>query len=200
MTLSDTVTATDLLTGILAVVTAFYAWVTYCILKANERTVALMGQQLELLNRPYIQIVALLRPGTNLIRLCITNSGKTPAFNLRLKIDRDFFQFAEKRDDRNLANQSAFTSPIDCFSPTASLEFLLATGPDMFSSSADDAVTPKVFAIEANYNFDKKIVTETTVIDLRPYFGTAVPHSIVKEGFETVAKAVNDIARELKNQ
>jgi hypothetical protein len=68
----------------------------------------------------------------------------------------------------------------------------------MFASSADDAVTPKVFSIEATYNFDKKTVTEKTVIDLRPYLGTAVPHSVVKEGFETVTKAVNDLVRELR--
>lgn len=200
MTLSDTVTTTDLLTGVLAFVTAFYAWVTYRILKANERTVSLMSEQLELLNRPYIQIAALLRPGTNLIRLCISNDGKTPAFDLRLKLNRDFFQFSEKRDDRNLANQTAFTSPIDCFSPSASLEFLLGTGPEIFASSADESVTPKVFAIEATYSFDKKTVTEKTIIDLRPYLGTAVPHSIVKEGFETVAKSVNDLTREFKNR
>lgn len=40
MILSDTLTATDLLTGVLAVVTGFYAWVTCRILKANECPVA----------------------------------------------------------------------------------------------------------------------------------------------------------------
>lgn len=199
MILSDTLTATDLLTGILAVVTSFYAWVTFRILKANEHTVALMSEQLELLNRPYVQIAALIRPGVGLIYLRISNEGKTPAKNLSLTIDRDFFQFGERRDDRNLAKQTAFTVPIDSFSPSAALEFLLGTGPAIFASSADESLSPKVFEIKATYTFDEKIVTETTAIDLRPYLGTAIPHSEIKDGFESVAKAVSDLARKLRD-
>lgn len=94
----------------------------------------------------------------------------------------------------------AIQNRMEGMAASASFEFLLCTGPTIFASSADDAVTPKVFEIEATYSFDNKNVTEKTVIDLRPYLGTAVPHSVIKDGFEVVAKSVDDLKRELKNR
>ena len=46
----------EVLTAILVLITGFYAYVTFRILKANEKVVAEMGNQTESINRPYINI------------------------------------------------------------------------------------------------------------------------------------------------
>jgi len=40
----------------LVIITAFYAWVTFRIMKANERTVAAMHSQIESATRPYVAL------------------------------------------------------------------------------------------------------------------------------------------------
>ena len=72
-------TATDWLTLALVVVTAFYAWATFRILRANEGVVAAMREQTEALLRPYIVVSASPRVGTTLLCLEVRNTGRSPA-------------------------------------------------------------------------------------------------------------------------
>ena len=48
--------AIEVLTSLLVIITAFYAWVTFRIMKANERTVAAMHSQIESATRPYVAL------------------------------------------------------------------------------------------------------------------------------------------------
>lgn len=107
----DTNTILVLLNGLLVVVTAFYAWATFRILKANEGVLSMMEQQTERLTRPYVQPVLYMVPGTNIFALRIENCGRTAATNLRLSLDRDFFVFADSRPERNLRSFNAFSHP-----------------------------------------------------------------------------------------
>jgi hypothetical protein len=50
--------AIELLTALLLVVTAFYAYTTHQILRASQATVAVMREQAEALGRPYVEISA----------------------------------------------------------------------------------------------------------------------------------------------
>ncbi len=52
--------ANVILTGALVLVTAFYAWATYRILKANERVVEVMHEQAAAIARPYVTITPFL--------------------------------------------------------------------------------------------------------------------------------------------
>ena len=91
--------ALEILTGLLVLITGFYAWATYKILRANESVVEVARQEAENISRPYINISTFTIPDNPIIFLVIENTGKTLANNLKLQIDKDFYQFGEKKDD-----------------------------------------------------------------------------------------------------
>ncbi|MGN2393247.1 hypothetical protein ACTFO6_17375, partial [Pelomicrobium sp. G1] len=95
---------TEFLTGTLVVITGFYAWATYKILQANQDMATAMKEQINLQLRPYVQPSLFILPGTNIFCLRIKNIGRNAASNLRLSLDREFFQFADTRPERNLRN------------------------------------------------------------------------------------------------
>ena len=102
----------DILTALLVVITGFYAWVTFRILRANEAVVQAMRDQLEAQSRPYVHPSLFVVPGTNIFGLRVKNTSKTAASNLRLSIDKDFFLLAKKEDAQNLRKMNAFSKPI----------------------------------------------------------------------------------------
>src|SRR4030043_491473 len=98
----------DTLTAILVIITGLYAWFTFKILKANETLVEQMRNQQEATYRPYIFISPILFPENSIVFLKIKNSGLTAAQNLRLSLDKDFYQFGERREESNLRSFTAF--------------------------------------------------------------------------------------------
>jgi hypothetical protein len=182
----------ETLTGILVIITALYAWFTFKILKANERLVEQMRNQQEATYRPYISISPILFPENSIVFLRIKNSGLTAAQNLRLNLDKDFYQFGERKEQSNLRSFTAFKKPIDVFVPGAEILFYLAQSFVIFGEKGDQSLTPSIFTISAEYQYQNKKVTENTIIDLRPYLGSAVPHdpmvSQVKKLRETIEK------------
>ncbi|MBI5908028.1 MAG: hypothetical protein HY853_05530 [Burkholderiales bacterium] len=128
-------TNTDWLTLALVVITAFYAWATLKILRANEAMVSTMRDQQNAAMRPYILVSTSVRTGTQLFYLSIKNVGKTAALGLKLSLDKSFYQLGEKREDRNIANSAAFSRVIDSLPPDGQLLFLLGSGPTLYSGS-----------------------------------------------------------------
>ena len=185
----------ELLTAILVLVTGFYAWATFRILKANERVVDVMKKQNDAMVRPYITITTFVHPRHPLIYLKIINTGKTAAENLRLEIDRPFYQFGQGREENNIANFPAFQKPIDCFPPGTSLCFDLAQGFIIFGKDANPNITPTKFSIKAIYSYAEKTVEEVTNIDLQPYLNSKrEPDSLIEE-LEKIQKAIKDLNR-----
>ena len=105
----------EILTGALVLITGFYAWATYKILKANERVVEVMHEQAEAVTRPYVAVSALLETDNPIFYLRIANTGKTAATDLKLNLDKPFYRFAEKNEEKNLADYSAFKDMITSF-------------------------------------------------------------------------------------
>jgi len=167
---------TDILTAILVVITGTYAWLTFKILKANEKVVEQMREQQEAVYRPYISISPVVYPENPIAFLRIKNSGLTAANNLRLTLDKDFYQFGDKNEGKNLRSFAAFKQPIGSFVPSAEMFFYLAQGFVVFGRNADPKMTPTSFTITAEYEYQNKKVTEKTFIDLNPYLGAANPH------------------------
>lgn len=174
-------TNTDWLTLALVVITGFYAWATLKILRANEAMVSTMRNQQNAAMRPYILVSTNLRMGTQLLYLSIKNVGKTAALNLKLSLDKSFYQLGEKREERNIANSAAFSRAIDSFPPDGQLLFLLGDGPTLYSTSKTEEVSPLVFQVTASYSSGSESITETSTVDLRPYINTDVPHNPVVE-------------------
>lgn len=178
----------EFLTSLLVAITAFYAWATYRILKANERVVEAMREQSEAVYRPYVTVTLRLEPDNPIFYLRIANLGKTPATDLRLSIDRSFFKFGERSEGKDLSSFTAFNQPIDSLPPESEIVFGLAQGFVVFADGADPTTCPTTFTVTATYKFGAKQVEERHVIDLRPYLGADVPQDpIIRK-----LKAIND--------
>ena len=77
----------DYLTGVLVLITGFYASATFRILRANENVVEVMHEQAEAVTRPYVSVAPVLEPDNPIFYLRISNTGKTAANKLKLTID-----------------------------------------------------------------------------------------------------------------
>jgi hypothetical protein len=171
--------ATDVLTGALVLITGVYAWLTHGIMKATQRSVAAMETQTEALSRPYVTVAPLTLPKNVILFLKVVNAGKTAAEHLTLRLDRPFYRFGRSEEAENLATYSAFTQEIGSFAPGAELIFALAQGFVVFGEHADESKTPPVFKVTAAYRFGAKTVTEVTEVDLRPYRGMHIAYDPV---------------------
>lgn len=181
----------EILTGILVIITAIYAYLTFRMAKASEESAQAVKQQSEDTLRPYIIVSPFIRPQALFLYLRVTNTGRTGAQNLLLTLDRDFFQWGEaNKPDNNLRNRNAFSLPIDSFPPGAELLFALCQGTALFGEKANPAATPVQFNITATYEFFGKKVEEINRIDLRPYLRTEGEHDPVVEELERIRKVL----------
>ena len=176
-----TMTNTDWLTLALVVITAFYAWATLKILRANETMVSTMRDQQNAAMRPYILVSTSVRMGTQLFYLSIKNVGKTAALGLKLSLDKSFYQLGDKREERNIANSAAFSRVIDSLPPDGQLLFLLGTGPSLYGNSNTEELSPLLFQVTAKYTSGSESISETSIVDLRPYINTDLPTDPIVE-------------------
>lgn len=193
-------TNTDWLTLALVVITAFYAWATLKILRANEAMVSTMRDQQNAAMRPYILVSTSVRTGTQLLYLSIKNVGKTAAIGLKLSLDKSFYQLGEKREDRNIANSAAFSRVIDSLPPDGQLLFLLGNGPTLYGSSNTEELSPLLFQVTAKYMSGSESISETSIVDLRPYINTDVPHDPIVEELGKLREEFVKLSRSLENK
>lgn len=185
------------LNGLLVIITAFYAWATFRILKANEGVLNAAREQSESLSRPYVSLILYLVPGTTIFALRIENTGHTEARNLTLTLDRDFFQLGDKNSKRNLRNVNAFSQPIQSFGPGARIDFWLAQGQHLFGVDAEPDTTPLQFSIRATYEYSGKSVVEDTTIDFRPYLMADLPREPLVNELESIKRAIEELKNHL---
>lgn len=179
----------EFLTFLLVVITGFYAWVTFKILKANEGVLREMMEQRNAFYRPYISISPVVYPDNPSFYLKVKNTGLTAANWLKLSMDRDFYPFGDTHRD-NLRKNSAFNNIIHSFVPGAEMLFHLAQGFVIFGERASEDITPSKFTVTAQYEFSGRTVNESTVIDLHPYLNSAIPHDPVVRKLEDIKQAI----------
>lgn len=189
----------EILTALLVLITGFYAWVTYRILKANELVVDAMREQSEATYRPYVTVTLFLEPDNPIFYLRITNRGKTSATDLRLAIDRSFFKFGERSERNDLASFAAFNQPIDSLAPESEIVFGLAQGFVVFAEGADQTTCPNTFAVTAGYKFGAKQVEERHVIDLKPYLHADVPQNSVIRKLKAINESLGKLTEAVKS-
>jgi hypothetical protein len=187
-------TTTDWLTLALVVITAFYAWATFEILRANKGVVQAMEAQTEAQLRPYVVAHVKVQLGTTLLLLHIDNTGKSPALDLSLHMDKDFFFNGEKQRD-NLAKLPVFTQPIESLSPGARIPFVLGVGHTIFAPGIDETVCPKVFTVTAEYSFGGKTYSERNTIDLRPLLHSTTDHDPVGDEVKKLRESLEKLLR-----
>ena len=168
---------------VLVLITGVYVWLTSRILMTNQATVREMKTQREDMFRPYVVVSISLVGDTPIFRLKIRNTGKTAARNLRLSLNKRFYQFGRTIDNFNLKCHYAFNSPISYFPPEAELTFYLANLMTVLGPEADANVTPSKFTVSAQYEFFNREVTEENTIDLEPFRDSSVPVSSGIPGF-----------------
>ena len=178
---------TILLTTVLVGITGYYAWVTH-------RMLTTMQQQSEAITRPYLTINVFSEPHGVLYYLRIANTGKTVASNVRLTLDRDFYQLGQKHMP-NLREASVFQQPIEQLPPGAEMIFGLAPAHVVLNDKADQSVTPRVFSISATYSFGEKSIFETTTIDLQPYKESMHPPSVIADELKKIREQLEEIVR-----
>jgi len=178
---------------VLVGVTIVYVVLTNRISRANERAVAVMKEQAEAFYRPYVTVTHEITH-QSLIHLIIKNTGKTNAENLKLSIDKDFYQAGPLNKKFNIPNLPAFKNVIESFPPEAEILLSLVPGVALSTATPDHPETPTVFKITASYSFSGKSVTETTTVDLRQYQSTFLR----SEPVEHVVSKLGDTLKEIK--
>ena len=184
----------DYLTGALVLITGFYAWATFQILRANEKVVEVMHEQSEAVTRPYVTVAPILESDNPIFYLRISNTGKTAANKLKLTIDKSFHKFGEKSGERDLATFAAFNQVIESFPPGAEITFSLAQSFKLFAEDADKEILPQSFTITAEYSYEKKTVKEDSIIDLKAYFGADIPQDPYIRKLKDISKAIEKVA------
>jgi hypothetical protein len=154
-----------------------------------------MSEQSEAITRPYISVGICLEADNPIFYLRISNTGKTGATNLRLKIDRSFFKFGEAAESSDISKYNAFNQEIDSFPPNSEMIFSLAQGFVVFADDADNSKTPKCFTVTATYSYSNRTITEETRIDLRPYLNADVPQDATVRKLKEISKSLEKISR-----
>lgn len=178
----------EYLTAILVFVTTIYVYLTFRMVQTSESSVKAIYDQSEAMLRPYVVIEPYVRSHTQFLYLRIKNTGKTAAENLSITIDRDFFQFGEKR--RNLREATAFNEPIDSLAPESEILFALAQGSMIFGGKGDMNLTPEKFEVSTEYQFADKTVSENHKIDLRPFKTSEGAKDPIVEELERIRKSI----------
>lgn len=185
---------TDWLTLALVVITGFYAWATFEILRANKAVVQAMEAQTQAQLRPYVVAAVGARVGTTLMLLEIQNTGKSPALDLCLRMDKDFYFNGEKGRD-NIAKLPVFTQPIESLSPGARIPFILGVGHTIFAQGIDESICPKVFTITAEYSFGGKQYFERNTMDLRPLLNSSAEHDPIGDEVKKLRESLEKLLR-----
>jgi hypothetical protein len=190
----------ETLTALLVVITGVYAGLTLGIMRATQRSVSAMEQQTEALSRPYVTVAPFTLPKNVVLFLRISNTGRTAAERLRLKLDRPFYKFGRTEESENIAGFAAFTQEIASFAPGAELIFSLAQGFKTFGETADENRMPVTFKVTATYTFAGKTVTEVTHVDLKPFLGMHLSYDAVVDELSEIKDALKGVLKELKDK
>lgn len=181
------------LTGLLVIITGFYAWTTFKMLKSNHEVIEIMKGQNESATRPHIVVQIKLKPELPLLFLCIKNHGKTSALDLELTLHQPFYRLDQ---EQNIQDFKAFSQVIQSFPPETELEFILIEGHKLYNNP-DPSRTPLNFDISAKYNYQGKTVEEIHHVDLTPYGTMTIFKEKPTEALEAISRSLTEIASEV---
>ena len=186
----------EVLTGLLVLITGFYAWATLKILRANERIVDAMHEQQIAASRPYIVVAPSLEVDNPIFYLRIANEGKSAALNVRFSIDKSFFQFGEQVNHKDIRNLPVFNNRISSMAPGAEIVLSLAQSFKVFAGGeTEQPEMPRQFTVNAEYEFAGRSVRETHVVDLRPYYGANVLQDAYVRKLSSIAESLGTLAK-----
>lgn len=189
-TVLGTTATTNLISLILVLVTGAYVYLTWRIAKANQGMLDNIREQYRDSLRPVV-FPSLQVRNQVVLTLVITNSGRSPAYRVRIGLDRDFFQFAEA--GRNIRDFPVFNQEIPVLAPGAELPIDLAQGFNLNKEHEGRNITPSKFNVTVSYASRDQEFAETVPIDIGPYFETHHSKSI-GEWLGEIEKQIKKIA------
>lgn len=185
-----TANTTNLISLILVIVTGVYVLLTWRIANANKGMLDNIREQYRDSLRPVVYATLQVRSQV-VMRLAITNSGRSPAYRLRVTIDKDFIQFAH---GRNIREFNIFNREIPVLAAGGAIVIDLAQGFNLDREQDGKVLTPLEFNIALSYSSnDNKLFEETVPIDLSPYMQTHTPLSS-SESLALIEKHLKKIA------
>lgn len=186
-----TTTTTNLISLVLVVVTGIYVVLTWRIANANKGMLENIREQYKDSIRPVVFPVIQFRDQI-VARLVIANTGRSPAYRLRVLIDKDFWQFADRR---NIRDFNLFNKEVPVLAPGGEIAIDLAQGFNLDREINGQKVTPLDFEITVSYaSKDDEVFRETVTIDLAPYMQTHTPKTIA-ESLALIEKHLKTIAK-----
>lgn len=150
-----------------------------------------MKEQALAISRPYISIAPALEPDNPIFYLKVSNIGKSAAHNLKLTIDKSFYQFGEEKD---ISKFTAFNEVIDALAPESQITFAMAQGFVVFDSNTENPKLPRKFSVTAEYEFCGNKVTEINRIDLCPFLNADVPQDPYIRKLKDISESLKKIA------
>lgn len=115
------------------------------------------------------------------VKLVIENKGRSPAYDLRVTLDKDFYQFAEPDESRNLRTFPSFNEPISWFPPGAKISVDMAQGFNFDVVREGKNLTPSRLIVSTVYADKIQSYSESCALDLTPYFHTTQPKSVSEQ-------------------
>lgn len=152
---------------VLVFVTGIYVVLTWRIANANQAMLKRADEQHVEAMRPLVYAYLEVREQI-VVRLVIENLGKTPAYDLQINIDKDFYQFGH-RAGRNIRDFQMFNEPINWFPPKARVLIDLTQGFNLDKMVDEKNITPSQFSLNICYRSKFGDFTEKCDIDISPY-------------------------------
>ena len=178
----------EILTFVLVLITAGYAYVTYRMSKASEQSVALMREQIDSVARPYVCLSLVKPQNSPFIYLHIENTGKTPAHNLTLKWGPEFEKVQHLQILSMLRKAYPFTKTIATFPPSSPIKYLFGVGDSLIQNEKN--ATQEPLSITATYSYGKQTTSETTWLDVNQYHSTSLDKDPVVDAIDKLREVI----------
>jgi len=151
------VATSALATVALLAVTGAYVWATFRLLAATR-------QQLWEASRPRLLVAVRTNQGGQFMVLHIENVGASPAFNLRLNLDRPVHQAFG--DNKDLREMPLFANGLRMLPPNTPTRFGLGVAFTYLDEKADRTKHPLSFDVSATYERDGRTIRDQFPVDI----------------------------------
>lgn len=180
----------ETLTAALVIITAIYAFLTWKIARSNDRMVKHLEHVYQESHRPIVLAYLTFRQAT-VVRLTVKNFGASPAYELQLSMDRDFYQFNQ---DQNVRSFELFSRPFSIFPPNYQVDLDLAQGFNFDKMDGDLNRTPSEFNVNLKYRSDSETYESDVPIDLKTFFQMHIEKTS-SERLEEIGKGIEKLAK-----
>lgn len=189
----------EILTLLLVVITGVYAWLTHGILKANQKSVETMKDQIEASFRPHLIGRVTSRIGTDLLILRIENIGRSVANRLRVRMDRDYFQNAQ-RNGSNLKELEFFNREIASFAPGQYADFMLGRASMLLGEGASSGLSPRRFCLTFDYESVGKEYKDVQEIDVGALSDTLIEHNSLVDEVKKIPASIDSLKKVIERK